>query len=159
LGLPVIRALGSLTMSGEGSIKIGTQETAAKSETNLFFDELTPMVEARHNGQDLQLFLDSGNNATFLYPSFRHALTAEESAHRKKKRDQQGGVGGTVERTSEVIPALRFEILGRDIELKAVSLLRKQPVGGAGRRDGVFGADLLAGGFTLDFQSMQFRLE
>jgi hypothetical protein len=58
-----------------------------------------------------------------------------------------------------MIPSLTFDILGRQIELKALSLVSKQPSRGMGHRDGVFGADVLARGFTLDFRAMQFRLQ
>jgi hypothetical protein len=122
------------------------------------FKELTPLVIARYRARELQMFLDTGNNTTFMYPSSRPALGADESAHLKKKSEQMGGAGGTTKRRSEVIPALRLEILGGEVQLKAISLLSKQPTGKAGRRDGVFGADVLDGGFTLDFRSMQFRV-
>ncbi|MFL6447548.1 MAG: aspartyl protease family protein [Bryobacteraceae bacterium] len=157
LGLPVIRALGCVTMSAEGLMRIQTREATQGSEPNLFFDELTPMMEARHGGRELQMFLDTGNNTTFLYPSSRRALSAAETAHLKTKREQMGGAGGITKRTSALIPALDFEILGREMELKALSLVSKQPAGKSGYRDGVFGADVIAGGFTLDFRVMQFR--
>src|SRR5947209_2934609 len=46
LGLPVIRALGCITMSAEGRFQIQTEEPAEEGEPNLCFDELTPMVAA-----------------------------------------------------------------------------------------------------------------
>src|SRR3954454_6089462 len=156
--MPVIRALGCITMSAEGQFQIQTEEPAEEGEPNLFFDELTPMVSAHHGGRELQMFLDTGNNTTFMYPSSRGALSVDENAHLKTKREQMGGAGGTGKRRSEVIPALRFEILGREVELKSLSLISKQPAGKAGCRDGVFGADVLEGGFTLDFRSMRFRV-
>ena len=36
-----------------------------------------------------------------------------------------GGGRGTAKRRSEVIPALRFEILGREVELNSLSLISK----------------------------------
>jgi hypothetical protein len=158
LGLPVIRALGRVTMSAEGVLRMQTGEPAETAEPNLFFEELTPLMEARHASRELQMFLDTGNNATFLYPSSRAALSVDERSHLKKKREQMGGAGGTTKRTAEVIPSLTFEILGKTIELKAISLFSKQPRGENGHRDGVFGADVLAGGFTLDFRSMELHL-
>lgn len=158
LGLPVIRALGCVTMSAEGRFQIQMGQPTEQGEPNLFFDELTPLVAARHSGRELQMFLDTGNNTTFMYPSSRRALTVGESTHLAKKSEQMGGAGGTIKRRAEVIPALRFEILGEEVELKTISLLSKQPTGKAGHRDGVFGADVVDGGFTLDFRSMQFRV-
>jgi hypothetical protein len=152
------RALGRITMSAEGRFQIQTGESIEEGEPNLFFDELTPLVAARHSRRELQIFLDTGNNTTFLYPSSRRALSASESTHLTKKNEQMGGAGGTTKRRSEVIPALRFEILGEEVGLKSISLLSKQPRRKSSHRDGVFGADVLEGGFTLDFRSMQFRV-
>ena len=116
------------------------------------------MVAARHSRRELQMFLDTGNNTAFLYPSSRRALTVGESTHLAKKSEQMGGAGGTTKRRAEAIPALGFEILGKEVELKTISLVSKQPAGKAGHRDGVFGADLVDSGFTLDFWSMQVRV-
>lgn len=159
LGLPLIRALGSVAMSADGLMRAEGATPAQPGEPNLFFQELTPMIAAVHGGHELQMFLDTGNNTTFLYPSSRLALSASERSHLKKKREKMGGAGGVTKRTAEVIPSLRFEILRREVELKTLSLLSKQPLGGMGHRDGVFGADVLARGFTLDFRAMQFRLQ
>jgi predicted aspartyl protease len=159
LGLPIIRALGYLAMSPQGLLRIQPAGPVQSDEPNLFFEELTPMLEAAHGDRQLQMFLDTGNNTTFLYPSSRQALSASERSHLKKKREQMGGAGGITKRTTEVIPSLKFDILSREIDLKALSLVSKQPVGELGHRDGVFGADVLARGFTLDFRAMQFRLQ
>jgi predicted aspartyl protease len=159
LGLPVIRALGWVAMSPEGLMRIGAATAAKPGDPNLFFQELTPMMTAAHSGHELQMFLDSGNNTTFLYPSSRQALSTLERSHLTKKKEQMGGAGGSTKRSAEMIPSLTFDILGRQIELKALSLVSKQPSRGMGHRDGVFGADVLARGFTLDFRAMQFRLQ
>src|SRR4051794_1313742 len=135
LGLPVIRALGSVSMTPEGLVRIEAAAPAQHDQPNLFFQELTPMVAAAHNGHELQIFLDTGNNTTFLYPSSRQTLSLTERSHLKKKKEQMGGAGAVTKRTTEVIPSLRFEILGREIELKALSLVAKQPARGRGHRD------------------------
>ena len=48
--------------------------------------------------------------------------------------------------------------VGRPTDLQDVSLLTSAPEGEARYRDGVLGIDALRSGFTLDFRSMQFRL-
>ncbi len=144
-------------MSPGGLLRIEKGETDQQGDPNLFFQELTPLMAARHGGRDLQMFLDTGNNTTFLYPSARQILSQGETANLRKKREQMGGAGGTTKRSSEIIPALRFEIFGKEVELKDLSLISKQPSGESGYRDGVFGADVLENGFTLDFRSMTFR--
>ena len=159
VGLPVLRLLGRVTMSAEGAMRVQATEPMSSGEPNLFFEELTPMVAAGHRGRELQLFLDTGNNTTFLYPSSRQAFSGEERANLIRRREQMGGAGGVMKHTVEVIPSLTFEILGSRVELKALSLLSKQPKGELQYRDGVFGADVLANGFTIDFGAMEFRIQ
>jgi predicted aspartyl protease len=158
LGLPVIRAMAHIDMSGDGLMKLADTAQAQAGEPNLFFQELTPMLASPHRGRTLQMFLDTGNNTTFLYPSVRPALSTEELSRLTKKTERMGGAGGVIKRTVEVIPSLDFEVLGKTIQLRALSLGSSQPKGDAGHRDGVFGADVLSGGFELDFASMQFRI-
>jgi predicted aspartyl protease len=159
LGLPVLRALASLRMSANGSLRFGANAPAVPGDPNLFFDELNPIVETRHADRRLQMFLDTGANATCIYPSFRDAMSQGELAKLKRKRETTGGAGGIVKRQTEVVPTLRLEFLSRAVDITNVSLLSSQPLGNARYRDGVIGADALADGFTLDFRTMQLRIE
>lgn len=159
LGLPVLRALGCVEISAKGEVRIETKEPSSAGAPNLFLDEWNLIVEARHDGHRLEMFLDTGANESFGYPSLRETLTPVEIARLKRKRDKIGGAGGTMIRKTEEAPTLRLEILGRSVELMNVSLLLKQLTGDDSYRDGVLGMDGLAGGFTLDFRAMQLRLD
>jgi hypothetical protein len=106
----------------------------------------------------MQMLLDTGANATELYPSFRDSLTSDEIARLKRKQDETGGAGGTISRMTEVAPTIRLEMLGRGVILKDVSLLPDQPKGDKSYRSGVLGMDALHEGFTLDFRNMQVRI-
>ena len=105
------------------------------------------------------MFLDTGANASFVYPSFRDTLTRDEISKLRRKRDRTGGGGRIVSRRTEVVPTLQLAILGRDVELPNVSLLVSQPAGDGRYRDGVLAMDGLVDGFTLDFRRMQLRLD
>ncbi|HWD98495.1 MAG TPA: aspartyl protease family protein [Bryobacteraceae bacterium] len=155
LGLPVIRALGVSQMSAKGLLLIGAGKAAAQQEPDLFFDELRSIVEIRHGGQPLQLYLDTGATRTDSYPSIRSALSGDEQVHLRKKREKAAGAGGMVRRAVVKIPQLRFELAGRNIDLKNVDLFYKQPSGGLQYYDGVLGMDALASGFTLDYRTMR----
>jgi hypothetical protein len=117
------------------------------------------VAEARDSAHRLQMWLDTGSNATNLYPLFRSLLTAVESERLGRKENHTGGVGGVVTQLVELAPMVRLEVLDRRVDVKDVTIYPKAPSKGAGNRDGVIGMDALAGGFTLDFRSMQFRLE
>jgi len=159
LGIPVIRALGTVGISAKGVIRIEPDGGGATGEPNMFFADLDPIVSAHHAGRRLQVFLDTGANATSLYPSARSVLTLDELGRLERKQEQTGGAGGTVTATTEVMPELRLEIPGRTVDLHNLSLHLKQLPGFKGLRDGVLGTDGLAGGFTLDFRRMQLRLD
>jgi len=159
LGLPVLCALGTVGISAKGVVRMEATEAGAAGEPNLFWDELSPIVETWHANHRLQMFLDTGANQTSAYPSFRGALTTDEISKLRRKRDKTGGAGGIVTQRIEVLPMLRLEILGQPVDLTNVRLLRKQLAGSGSYRDGVLGIDSLAGGFTLDFRKMQLRLD
>jgi predicted aspartyl protease len=159
LGLPVIRALESVEVSSKGAIRIRTNTPVPSGEPNMFFEELSPIVEVSHNNRATQMFLDTGANTTLLYPSFRPVLAQNEIRSLKKKRDQTAGVGQAVKRKAEVMPILQLQVFGRALDITKVTLISEQPKGQAGRRDGVIGMDALNGGFTLDFRDMQFEVQ
>ena len=155
LGLPVIRALGVSQMSANGSLRISRAEPTPGQEPNLFFDELRSIVEIRHGGHPLQMYLDTGSNETDCYPSLRVALSRGELGSLKRKRESFAGAGGMLKRSVAKMPLLRFGVGGGTVELKNINLFDKQPAGGLRYYDGVLGMDALEKGFTLDYQAMR----
>jgi predicted aspartyl protease len=158
LGLPVIRALGRVGIAANGDLRIEPGQTA-RGAPNLFFDGLAPIVEVRHDDRRMQMLLDTGANASFLYRSFRSALTKDEIAGLIAKDEKTGGAGEIILRRTEVVRTLSLFVSGRPVDLSNVSLLTTAPEGDARYRDGVLGIDALRHGFTLDFRAMQLRLE
>ena len=80
VGLPVIRALGSIAVSASGVVHILSESSRRQGEPNVFFDGLTPIAEVHHAGRAMPMTLDTGGTTTYLYSAFREALTAEERA-------------------------------------------------------------------------------
>jgi hypothetical protein len=159
LGLPIIRALGRVEVSAKGSVRVEAKAPEVQGEPNLFFEGSNPVVETRHGDHRVQMLLDTGANATVVYPSFRDAMEKDEIARLKSKRGESAGAGGVVRRKTEVIPALRLEVLGRPVNLAKVVLLPDQPSGDTRRLEGLLGMDGMANGFTLDFRVMQLTIQ
>ena len=159
LGLPVIRALGRVGISSAGDVRVHAGVAAPAGAPNLFFDGDSSIVEVDHGQRHLQMHLDTGANDTSLYPSFRDALSREETARIRSKREKRAGAGGAIQIRAEVVPALRFEILGTPVSLKKVSMLPEQPKGENRFRDGVVGMDALWNGFLLDFDAMRLAIQ
>jgi hypothetical protein len=70
VGLPAIRALGSMAVSARGVVRIHSDSPKVhQSAPNIFFDWLTPIVEVRHAGRAVPMKLDTGGDTTYLYSS------------------------------------------------------------------------------------------
>lgn len=157
LGLPALRALGTVGIAANGDLRIEPGRKA-RGTPNLFFDGMAPIVDVRHDDSRMQMFLDTGANASSLYRSFRSALTMSEIAGLTAGNEKTGGAGEILVRRTEFIPSLRLFVFGRPVDLANVSLSATAPEGDARYRDGVLGTDALRSGFTLDFHAMQLRL-
>jgi predicted aspartyl protease len=159
LGIPVLRALGRVSMSAKGVVRIEAKGASAEGEPNLFLDGWDLIVDVRHGDRRLEMNLDTGANATSLNPSSRDALKPDEIASLKSERDKTAGAGGVMTRKTQVLPTFRLDILGRTEELTKVTVVGQQPTGDKSYRDGTLGMDALMSGFTLDFRAMQLRLD
>jgi predicted aspartyl protease len=159
LGIPVLRALGRVSMSAKGVVRIEAKGASADAEPNLFLDGWDLVVDVRHGDRRLEMNLDTGANATSLNPSSRDALKPDEIASLKSERDKTAGAGGVMTRKTQVLPTFRLDILGRTEELTKVTVVGQQPTGDKSYRDGTLGMDALMSGFTLDFRAMQLRLD
>ncbi len=78
LGLPVLRALGCIDISSKGVVRIQKDSGKSGGNPNLFFEELSAIVEVSHHEHVRQMLLDTGANKGYLYPSFLDALAPEE---------------------------------------------------------------------------------
>jgi predicted aspartyl protease len=159
LGIPVLRALGRMAISGKGMVRIEAKRASAEGEPNLFLDGWDLIVDVRHGDRRLEMDLDTGANATSLNPSSRDALKPDEIASLKTERDKTAGAGGTMTRKTQVLPTFRLDILEHTEELTKVTVVGQQPTGDKSYRDGTLGMDALISGFTLDFRAMQLRLD
>ncbi|HEY7387679.1 MAG TPA: pepsin/retropepsin-like aspartic protease family protein [Bryobacteraceae bacterium] len=157
LGIPVLRSLGSVGISKEGMVRMREGQNHAQGAPNFFFDGEDPVAEISHDGHLLQMFVDTGANATVLYPSFRNAMTGEETQKLHTKRERRAGAGGSIQRRAQQIPALRLDFLDKPVDLKKVSIEPEAPPNS--HDDGVIGMDALSGGFRIDFDAMRLELD
>jgi predicted aspartyl protease len=156
LGLPVLRALGSVSISAEGEVRMHAEH--ASGEPNLFFTGQTPVAEVEHAGHRVQMVVDTGANASTLYPSFRAALSGAEIKSLRKRIEKAGGVGGVTKTKTASVPTVQLDFAGGAATLTKVTLLFRPPKDGRRYRDGVIGMDALFGGMLFDFESMRLQL-
>lgn len=159
VGLPAIRALGSIAVSNRGEVRIHSDSPKVhQNDPNVFFDGLTPIVEVRHAGRAAPMKLDTGGDTTYLYSSFRETLTPDERSKLKRQRRGFSGMGGSIKLETELVPHLELELPGRTVGLREVSLRLDSPPG-SGYSNGLLGMDALKGGFILDFRIMRLELD
>jgi hypothetical protein len=154
IGLPAIRALGSIAFSDRGVVRIHSDSNRLQGNPNIFFDGLTPILEVRHAGRTAPMKLDTGGDRTYFYASFREHLTSDERATLKRRQGGFGGLGGSIRVETEVVPHLQLELPGNVVGLRDVSLRLDVP-SGEGSSEGLLGMDALKGGFTIDFGTMR----
>jgi len=156
LGLPAIRSLGKISISSKGVVLIEPDSRIPPGEPNIFFEGLTPIVEAHHGSSPIQMVVDTGASRTTFYANFRATLSQEEIGQLRKSKAKSTGVGETTERPVEIAAKLQLEMPGRHVALKDAALRSEQPRE-FGYEHGLIGMDLLVGGFTLDFRAMQLQ--
>lgn len=159
LGLPAIRALGSVEISANGEMRIEPGPPKTTGKPNICFNELSPIVQVYHAGRPVSMALDTGGNVSYLYPSFRDFMTPEELKELGRRRDRSNGVGGSITLESDLVRAIQFELPGKTVLLKNISLRRASTPAFDGYTEGLLGMDAMNGGFTLDFRAMQLRLD
>jgi tetratricopeptide (TPR) repeat protein len=158
VGLPAIRALGSIAISANGAVRIHSESTRPRGEPNVFFDGLTPIAEVHHAGRAMPMTLDTGGTTTYLYSAFREALTAEERAKLSQQNRRFGGVNGSIKTKIELVPQLELELPGKTVALRRVAL-RSDINHTPSYSDGLLGIDALKGGFSIDFNTMRLELD
>ena len=156
VGLPAIRALGSIAVSASGGVRIHSDSTKPQHEPNMFFDGLTLIAEVSHAGRAVPMTLDTGGTTTYFYSSFRETLTSQERAKLSRQNRRFGGAGGSIKVETELLPKLELELPGRTVGLRGVALRSDTP---NPYSDGLLGIDALKGGFAIDFNTMRLELD
>jgi predicted aspartyl protease len=159
LGYPVLEALGRLAI-GTDSLRVDPRADEAPSDSsNLFLDNLAPLVAAQVGDSTRIFHFDSGADATLLTVRFCRAyaslLSRLDSSH-----VQIGGAGGVQRYEGYRIPQLPVEIGGQRTVLDSVFVMREASRSPFESYFGNLAGNLAAryGGYTIDFRAMTFRL-
>lgn len=159
LGYPVIEALGVLAIGSDSlGVDPGVGETVSDS-SNLFLDNLAPLV-AVTVGHATRLFhFDSGADATMLTVRFCRAYTTYLAGLEATHIDV-GGAGGAKQYEGYELTRLPVVIGGQQAILDSAFVLREEY---RSPFDAYYGnlAGTIAtryGGYTIDFRAMTFRL-
>jgi hypothetical protein len=160
IGLPVIAALDGINWTKDGVCQLGSNAgRRAGLDSNLSFDDLTPIARASLNGKSVDLVIDTGNQGgTQLWDSFARDFP-DLMAQGTRTTQRVSQIGGSSDREVVAIPQLTLRIGGFDTTLRPAKVFTR-PVGDD-LHHGNVGVDLLtqAKAVTIDFVSMSLVLK
>lgn len=161
VGFPVIAGLGRTTLTRDGGLVIDGEGARDTAESNLCLDGLTPLVAVTYRGRRLHFVLDTGADRTSLFLAYFQAYREQVMARGKAATERIGGAGGTRDVPGFTLPAWTAEIGRRSVSLISVRVNRDRTVQNSGWVYGNVGQDVIRqfGSMTLDFRTMQFRLD
>ena len=159
LGYPVLESLGRLAIGTDSlGVDLRTGESPSDS-SNLFLDNLSPVVAATIGDSTRLFHFDSGADATLLTVRFCRAY-ASLLEGLDTTSIGIGGAGGAQRYVGYRIPELPVVIGGQRAELDSVFVLRDTTRSPFESYFGNLAGNLAArfGGYTIDFRAMTFRL-
>ena len=161
IGLPVLRAFGSIKWSRAGIVEVdGSPRRANMAEANLCFDDLSLIAEASFEQHKLPFVLDTGATTTDLWPKF--AGVAGDLIRKSGTRGSQTitGMGGSQKFDATSIPRVILRLGGRSVALQPAHILKTQHKAESRWFYGNLGIDLLgqAQDVAIDFRTMTLEL-
>lgn len=160
-GFPVFQALGRIHFHGDKAISIGSAPGAMEGGVRIYMDGLAPVVMASTEGVAVPFALDTGSSTTSLSSAYWMKVKDRADAWPRSQRPS-AGLGGTRSLDTVTQPEWKFALGKDDVTLRNVRIeTESRPGPGGPPMFGTFGQDLWANaaGFTLDFQSMRFRVD
>lgn len=119
LGFPVIEALNEVQLTQDDYFIVPDEETKINMPSNMAIDGLTPLIyiDGRH------FTFDTGADKTMLYAPFYQENKKNIDEQYQSVKIGMGGAGGKIEHEGFKVNHT-FHILGRQVPLKNVSLLK-----------------------------------
>jgi gag-polyprotein putative aspartyl protease len=162
IGLPVLRALGSITWTREGVFEADRLPAPAHlPAANLCFDDLDVITQAWFERHALPFVLDTGAETSHLWPKF--ATVARDLIRKSGTHEFHTvtGMGGGQKFEVTIIPRVMLELGGMSVALQPAHILETQQRTSSKWFYGNLGIDLLrqAQKVTIDFKTMTLKLD
>ena len=162
IGLPVLRALGSITWTREGVFEAdGSPEPMNLSATNIYFDDLYLITQARFERRALPFVLDTGAETSELWPKF--AAIARDLIRKSgtPELDTVTGMGGGEKLKATSVPKVMLQLGGKSVALQPAHILETLQRTEGKWFYGNLGIDLLrqVQNVTINFKTMTLKLD
>jgi hypothetical protein len=162
VGLPLLRGLGSIRWSKDGTVELGrSTPQAPQDEPNLVVDRGLLLLKGEVLGKTVLMSLDTGATTTDLNANFAGQFPAFVEEGRKMTQDITGA-GGTRTFDAVELPEVAFAIGPARILLRPAHVTLQRIAGMGGKCCvGNAGLDLLtqARSLSIDFSRMTLRLQ
>ena len=160
LGHPVITALGEVTLTRAGRLRVPARPSPvdAGAAPNLCLDGFDPLVRVTVRGEPLVFGLDTGARQSSLYPAFYERYRAMVDSGTATTR-RVGGAGGIREIRVVSIGPVALGIGASTVTLQQIDVMTQPTVNRSRFAFGVLGQDVVASfaEMTLDYRAMQLR--
>jgi gag-polyprotein putative aspartyl protease len=162
IGLPVLRAFGSLTWTREGLFEADRSPVSADlSAANICFDDLDLITQASFERHALPFVLDTGAATSDLWPKF--AGVASDLVRKSGTHEFHTvmGMGGSQKFEVTSIPKVVLDLGGMSVALQPAHILKTQQREAGKWFYGNLGIDLLrqAQVVTINFKTMMLELD
>ena len=162
IGLPVLRAFGSIKWSREGIFEADrSSKPANTAAANLCFNDLHLVTTASFDKHTLPFTLDTGAETTDLWPKF--ADVAADLIRKSGSNEVHPviGVGGEQKFEATSIPKVTLQLGGKSVSLQPAHVLKTQQQSISQWYYGNLGNDLLgqAHNVSIDFRTMTLGLD
>lgn len=124
IGADIMMLLGEVQIfPHEGKIVVPVRPTPKPgSGSNMYIDNMAPIVKGGSGGKTYVFFLDTGNGTATLSRSFYEQNKAEIDIKARRVRHLMGGIGAVEERDVLILPTWNISLGGKDIELLDVAV-------------------------------------
>lgn len=162
LGISVVTALETMRWSDSGKWEAAFASAPRDlSRANLCFDGSALVAEAQIRKRKIRMVVDTGSEATTLWPPFAREFAAALQLAGTKTQTELNGIGDTAAVDSITLPELPIQIGGFDTLLRPAVILQSKTTPESERHHGRLGFDLLqqARRATVDLKAMRLTLE
>jgi hypothetical protein len=161
IGLPVLRAFGSIKWARGGKVEVDrTPRPANITAANLFFDDLLLIAEASFQRNKLPFTFDTGATTTDLWPKFADVAGDLARKFGTRKTHTVTGFGGSEKYEVTSLPQVILGLGGRSVILRPAHILPTQQREQRKWFYGNLGEDLLGQTqyVSIDFRTMTLEL-
>jgi len=162
VGLPVLRAMGSISWTRKGVFKADISRVHANlSAANICFDDLSLVTQARFEERTLPFLVDTGAATSVLWPKFAGVAAGLIRKSGTNKSYKISGMGGSQEFRVTTVPEVTLELGGMPALLRPAHILDSQQRTESKWFYGNLGIDLLrqAQKVSINFRTMTLRLQ